>query len=690
SESVENRMNVFFSNLIQGIILVGIVILVAIGLRGSIIVMAAIPISFLIGISLVDKSGFGLEQMSITGLVITLGLLVDNAIVVVENIARFIKKGESNVNAAIKGTSQIGWAIVSATATTLLAFLPLVMMKDISGDFIRSMPVTVIFTLTASLFVALTLTPFLAAKILRTGKKRKESRFAKMMERFVSIRYGKLLGFSLRKPGIILSLAVIALVGSIVLFQFVGISFFPKAAKNQFFIDISLPEGSSIHQTDRTVRFVENALEARDEVDRYTANVGRSNPRVYYNMMDKHKKSNVGQLYVRLKDTVEAEQMQQLISDLRNDFAQYPGAKLEIKELQQGPPVNAPIEIKIRGEKVKVLKKIAGEVETMFTKIPGLINIGNPLSTSKTDIQININRDKASMYGISMVDIDRTVRMSIAGLNVSKYRDRDAKEYNIIVRSAFDKEPKLDIFDKIYLTTASGAFIPLNQVATAELKLSSSIINHFNLDRSATITADVLGGYSVNALTDQVLAKLDAYQWPVGYSYFAGGEKESQEESFGGMGDAVLIAMIAIFAVLVLQFKSFKQPLIVYAALPLAVIGSVLALLITGNTFSFTAFIGLTSLVGIVVNNSIILVDYTNQLRAEGMELLAAVKEAGETRFMPIILTTMTTIGGLLPLTLQGGPLWAPMGWTIIGGLATSTFLTLIVVPVLYKTFSKS
>ena len=230
--------------------------------------------------------------------------------------------------------------------------------------------------------------------------------------------------------------------------------------------------------------------------------------------------------------------------------------------------------------------------------------------------------------------------------------------------------------------------IPLNQVAVVELKLSSSRISHFNLDRSVTLTADVLAGYSINNLTREVITKLEQYRWPVGYDYYVGGEKESQEESFGGMGQAIIIAIIAIFAVLVLQFKSFKQPLIVYAALPLAVIGSVLALLITGYTFSFTAFIGVTSLVGIVVNNSIILVDYTNQLRREGKELVAAIKEAGETRFLPIILTTMTTIGGLLPLTLQGGTLWAPMGWTIIGGLLTSTVLTLIIVPVLYKIFS--
>ena len=688
SDSVHKRIGVFLSNLAQGIILVGIVVLIAIGIRGSIIVMMAIPISILFAIGFVHKSGYGLQQMSIAGLVITLGLLVDNAIVVVENISRFIKKGETNLDAAVKGTSQVGWAIVSATVTTLLAFLPIVMMRDVSGEFIRSMPLTVIYTLSASLFIALTFTPFLSSKILRPTEKRKQGKLMDLFEWFIQNRYRKWLDFALKKPALIIGLTILVFIGSLALFPFIGVSLFPKAEKNMFFINVNLPEGSSIHQTDQVVRDVEKRLKTRAELDLYAANIGRSNPRIYYNVISQRQKSNIGHLFVKLKKTVSRQQMGQMLQELRADFAFYPGAKIEIKELEQGPPVNAPIEIKVRGEKLAVLEKIAGDIEKIFRQTSGLINIDNPLSTSKTDIRVNINRDKAAMYGIPLVDIDRTVRMSIAGITVSKYRDKEGKEYNIVARSNFEKEPRLDIFDKIYLTTATGALIPLNQVAVVELKLSSSLISHFNLDRSVTLTADVLGGYSVNDLTHKIITQLEQYQWPVGYGYYVGGEKKSQEESFGGMGDAIIIAIIAIFAVLVLQFKSFKQPLIVYAALPLAVIGSVLALLITGYTFSFTAFIGLTSLVGIVVNNSIILVDFTNQLRREGKELVAAIKEAGETRFLPIILTTMTTIGGLLPLTLQGGTLWAPMGWTIIGGLLTSTVLTLIIVPVLYKIFS--
>ena len=325
----------------------------------------------------------------------------------------------------------------------------------------------------------------------------------------------------------------------------------------------------------------------------------------------------------------------------------------------------------------------------MISSTSGTINIDNPLSTSKTDLQVYINRAKAGMMGVPLVDIDRTVRTCIAGMTISQYRDEEGEDYNIVVRLPIDKKSSISNFDRIYVTSIMGAQIPLKQLASIEFKSSPMQISHHNLERNVTITADVVRNYSVDKVTKKIISKLEKYNWPKGYRYHIGGELETRGESFGGIQKAIIIALIGIFGVLVLQFRSFSQPLIVFSAIPFAIIGSILALLITGYSFSFTAFIGLTSLVGIVVNNSIILVDYTNQLRQEGKDLISALKEAGETRFRPIILTTGTTIGGLLPLTLQGGTLWAPMGWTIIGGLLASTFLTLIIVPVLYKIYSK-
>jgi multidrug efflux pump subunit AcrB len=280
------------------------------------------------------------------------------------------------------------------------------------------------------------------------------------------------------------------------------------------------------------------------------------------------------------------------------------------------------------------------------------------------------------------------VRAAIAGMPVSTYRDPEGREYDIVLRLPFEDRLQPRDFDRISVTSLTGAHIPLSQVAEVEFSTSPKQIDHFNFERSVTITADVAAGRSVDRVTGAIVERLDEMNWPKGYGYYVSGQRESREESFGGMGRAVIIALVAIFAVLVLQFRSFAQPMIVFTAIPLAVMGSILSLLITGNSFSFTAFIGLTSLVGIVVNNSILLVDYTNQLREEGREMREALQEAGETRFIPIVLTTATTIGGLLPLTLRGGTLWGPMGWTIIGGLALSTFLTLVVVPLLYQIFS--
>jgi multidrug efflux pump subunit AcrB len=687
SESVADRMSRFFSNLLQGMVLVGLVIFLSLSFRASLIVMFAIPISILIGIGFVDLSGYGLEQMSIAGLVIVLGILVDNAIVVTENVSRFLKMGYNHKDSAVEGTNQIAWAIVSATATTVLAFVPIMMMRDITGDFIRSMPVTVVYTLTASLLVALTLTPYLSSKFLKIEKVIKENRIQRLLNYIIESPYRKTLNYSLSHHRLILLIALGIFLFSLALFPLVGISFFPKAEKPQFIINIDTPKGTNLDKTDEVARYVESVLDSLAEIKHYATNIGHGNPQIYYNIHSKSERSTHAQIFVQFK-TKDLKVISTLINDLRKTFTNHPGAKIEVKELEQGPPVEAPIAIKILGENLNELRKIAQDVEEIISSTPGTVNVDNPVRTSKTDLHVKINREKAGMLGVSLADIDRTVRTCMAGMTISKYRNAEGKEYNIVVRLPINSKPTITDFEKIYLTSVMGAHIPLKQLATIEFKSSPMQIDHFNLERDVTITADVLSGYSVDRVTKKIIVKLDQYPWQKNYRYYIGGELESREESFGGMTKAIIIAMLGIFGVLVLQFRSFSQPLIVFSAIPLAIIGSIIALLLTGNTFSFTAFIGLTSLVGIVVNNSIILVDYTNKLRGSGSDLISALKEAGETRFRPIILTTGTTIGGLLPLTLRGGTLWAPMGWTIIGGLLMSTFLTLIVVPVLYKIFT--
>jgi multidrug efflux pump subunit AcrB len=688
SKSVSKRVTGFFSNLLQGLILVGLVVFLVIGRQASLIVMFAIPVSILIAIGFIDLSNYGLQQMTIAGLVIALGLLVDNAIVVTENISRFIKQGYNNQDAAVKGTQQISWAVVSSTVTTVLAFIPMMMIGDVTGDFIRSMPVSVVYTLLASLFISLTLTPYLASKYLRQKAMAKEMYIRKAIDLIIEKYYRRRLAHALNHPKRYIFLALIIFLLSLTLFPLIGISFFPKAEKPQFIININTPDGTSIDRTIEVTNYVESVLSKQNNIVHYTTNIGKGNPRIYYNVIPENEKSNHAQILSELQE-YSPDKFPETIEMLRKTFSQYAGAEIEVKEFEQGPPIEAPIAIRILGENLDILRQVAQDIESIISSTYGTINVKNPLSTTKTDLRVRINREKAALLGIPLVEIDRTIRAGIAGLPIAEYRDPDGKEYNIVVRLPIQKKPQLSDFDRIYVSSISGAQVPIRQVAIIEFKTSPLRINHYKMERNVTVTSDIIGNLSVDKITKQIIEKLEQYKWPKGYRYAIGGELESREESFGGMLQAVLMAMVAIFAVLVLQFRSHSQPFIVFSAIPLAIVGSIISLLITGYSFSFTAFVGLTSLVGIVVNNSIILVDYTNQLRAEGKDLISAIKEAGETRFVPIVLTTATTIGGLLPLTLQGGTLWAPMGWTIIGGLIASTLLTLLIVPVLYKLFTR-
>ncbi|MBX2818584.1 MAG: efflux RND transporter permease subunit [Rhodothermaceae bacterium] len=693
SISVRERVNSFFGNLLQGILLVGIVIFLALGLRASSIVVIAIPISLLIAFGWVDFSGYGIQQMSIVGLVVALGLLVDNAIVVTENVARFKAKGMSGAEAAIEGTREVGWPVIAATVTTILSFLPIVLIQNDTGDYIRSMPVTVIFSLIASLLISLTLTPLMASWFLGRKKKEANSKGATfssgilqgVFKTLVDRYYRRTLKWSLGRPAVVLVLAFATFIGSLLLFPLVGVSLFPKAEKPLFYINVEAQEGATLDRTDRAIQDIESVLADKEEVVSYIANVGRDNPRFYYNVIGRRETSNIGQVVVA---TETKEQVPLLVAELKQELGNVPGVDIDVLELENGPPIEAPIAIKVSGPELERLKDVARDVERIIASTEGTENINNPLGTPKTDLHVRINRDKAGLLGVPLIEIDRTVRASVAGLAIADYRDSQGETYDIVARLPVVERPTVSDFDRISVSSFTGSQIPLRQVADIEFDAVPTQIDHYNLARTATVTAYVEGGYSDFEVTAEIIEQLDNYDWPPEYQYYVAGVQEAQQESFGGLASALVAALLGILGVLVLQFRSFYQPLIIIVAVPLAVIGSIPALLITGFTFSFSAFIGLTSLVGIVVNNSIILVDYANQLIKSGKSVLEAVIEASETRFSPILLTTLTTIGGLLPLTLTNSTMWSPMGWVIIGGLIASTALTLIVVPVLYKLFT--
>ncbi|NQV02856.1 MAG: efflux RND transporter permease subunit, partial [Bacteroidia bacterium] len=453
-------------------------------------------------------------------------------------------------------------------------------------------------------------------------------------------------------------------------------------------IQINLPEGTNLDKTIQVTTDVEAILDTLSRVSYYASNIGHGNPRIYYNVFEKNYAKNFAEIFIQLEEYNKRE-FDNMVLQLRQQFSEYPGARINVKEFEQGHAIEAPIMVNVTGENLDILKEISEDVERIVSEQPGIINLDNQMSMKRIDLSVNINKDKASIYGVPVVEIDKTIRTAVNGLAVSRFRDPQGKEYKIILRMPVGEEITPEDFSHIYVRSLSGRLVPLKQLATIGFVQAPSTIKRFDLNRSALITADLEKGANLDQVMEPVMEQLSTYPFPKGYDYIITGELESREDSFGGMQVAIIIAMIAVFAVLVLQFRSFRQPLIIFAAIPFAVIGMIWGLLISGYTFSFSAFIGLISLVGIVVNNAIILVDYTNKLIAKGMTLKVAIIKSGETRFTPIVLTSLTTIGGLLPLTLRGGTMWAPLGWTIIGGLLVSTFLSLIIVPVLYQVFTK-
>lgn len=687
SVSVERQVNGFFINLMQGLVLVGIIILFSLGIRSASIVLLAIPVSMLIGIAGLDFFGFGLQQMSIVGLVIALGLLVDNAIVVTESIGQKLRAGLPPREAAVSGTSQVAWAIASGTATTVLAFVPMLIMPSNVGSFMRSMPVTVVLVLTASFFIAVTLTPLMASRMFKQREAGKpgggRNIVQKQLERLSCRHYKTALGAALAHPVWVIVVSVALFAGSLALFTKVGVSLFPTAEKPQILVNIELPESSSFYATEELTARIDAQVREYSQVKAVAANIGRENPSIYYNEFPGGESPNKAQLFVILNELKRPE-LQQLVQDLRHDFAAVPGAKVQVKEFQQGPPVDAPIAIRVLGDDLESLQQAADDIEQLILDTPGTVNVDNPMGRPKLDLDINIHRDKAALLNVSVSSIDDTIRTSLMGSGVGNYRDQNGDDYDIVIRLDSAETPDINNLNELLVMANDGSFVPLKQLISAKLQTVPSRLQHFYLERSALVTADTGIGYLTADVTAQVIAKLNEMEFPPGVSYTVTGEQESRNDSFAGLAKALVISLFGIFAVLVLQFRSFVQPAIVFASIPFAFSGAILALLTFGYSFSVMAFVGLTSLMGIVVNNSIILVDTANQLVTKGQGISNAITDAAQTRLTPIVLTTLTTIGGLLPLTLMDSNMWTPLGLVIIGGMLISTVVTLFIVPVLY------
>jgi multidrug efflux pump subunit AcrB len=666
-----------------------LITLLPLGLRAAGIVMLSIPLSLAIGLTLLRFTGFTINQLSIVGGVIALGLLVDDSVVVVENITRYLRQGYSRQAAAVLATKQIAVAVIGSTATLIFAFVPMLFLPGGAGEFIASLPMTVIYTVLASLFVSLTIIPWLASMLLPRHERPGGNRVLQALEGGIHRTYAPALDAGLRHPKTTLVLATALVVGSFTLLPKVGFSLFPKAETPQFLVNIKAPQGASVGATDAAARYAESVLAGREEVRAVFTSVGRDNPLIYYNAVPRQYDSRVGQLFVLLHE-FEPHATPMLFDSLRAKLAEYPGARIELREFENGPPILAPIALRVRGPDLDSLRSYAGRVERVLLATAGTRYVNNPVRLQRTDLRVEIDRSKAGLLGIPTLDVDRTLRMSLSGIDAGVLRETTGEARPIVVRVAEQARPAPSALNDVYVASFAGASTPLGQVADVRFESSVPEIQRYNRERAVTVTSFVRTGENTDRVTRAALAALDSIPLAAGYEIVPAGELESRQESFNGIGSAIIVTMFTILAILVLEFRTFRSTLIVASVIPLGITGGILALYLTGWDLSFNATIGFVALIGIEIKTSILLVDLTNQLRADGMELDRAIRTAGEVRFFPIVLTSMTAIGGLLVLALDGNAMYAPLAWVIIGGLVSSTLLSRVVTPVMYKLLAPS
>lgn len=663
-----------------------VITLLPLGFRASLIVMISIPLSLALGLIALNLLGYSLNQLSIVGLVVALGLLVDDSIVVVENIERWLREGHSKMDAILKGTKQIGVAVVGCTATLVIAFLPLAFLPDVAGEFIRSLPMAVITSVLASMIVALTLVPFIGSRLLKTHTHGEGNFFLKKLQQFLSFSYRGIMPVALKWPKVTISISLVLSVLAFMLFPLAGFKLFPTSEKPMFLINVKMPLQADIPESDRVTKLVEGELKNHKEIVYYTANVGKGNPQIYYNVHQQDIKPDFAQIFVQMEDEAGPKSKTDLIKKLRLKFKDFPYAKIEIKDFEQGSPIEANIVVRVFGDNQDTLRALSFKVEDILRKHPGTFNINNELNVNKSDVKVKIDKEKARTLGVLTSDVDKVIRMAVAGLNVGDYIDDRGDARNVVITLPREKFSNLDVLKNLYVNNIQGTPVQIDQIASIAFETSPTAINHFNKARFAKVTSLTKDNVYANDVLKDIVPKLNELKLPSGYYYKLSGEAESEGDALGGnFLSVILLSGFLFIGVLLLQFKTFKGIIIVLSIIPLGILGGVILLLVTGNPMSLVSIIGFIGLSGIQVKNSLLLVDFTNQLRADGYSIDEAINMAGETRFLPVVLTSITAICGLLPIALNPNPLVAPLAIVLIGGLISSTILSRIVTPVMYK-----
>ena len=699
SKYIRNTVADLENNIMAALILVTGVLMLFLGWRSSTIVATIIPLSMLITFFLVQMLGYTLNMIVLYSLVLVLGMLVDNAIVIVENIYRHLQLGYGRIEAAVLGAREVAWPVATSTLTTVGAFLPLMFWPGIMGDFMKYLPITLSIGLLASLFVALVFSPTVCSIWAgRSPKPRQRDHwFIRVYRRFQQA--------GLQNPGLTLFLSMCLLVGLGIVYAKIGrgVEFFPQGDPERAVIDVRAPQGTNIRETDRITRLIEERIQPyKPWIERIVTNVGSSGGGL--DIMASAGGPHLANISLIFYDFAERERpSMEIIAGIRQAIADIPGAEIKIEREREGPPTGAPVTVRIIGKDFKTLEQLSKQARRLIADVPNLVNLRSDLEATRPELAFTVNRRVAMLLGVNTSIVGNFLKMAIFGSKVGTYRQYN-DEYDITVRLPLADRVSVDNLARLQIPNATGHAVPLSSLGSFKYRGGFGTINRVSQKRVVTLTADAEGRLSTDVLAD-VQKRLGSIQLPAGYEIRYAGEKEEQDKAQAFLSKAFAIALLLVTLVLVIQFNSLIVPLIIMTTVVLSLIGALMGLLMCDLPFGIIMTgIGVISLAGVVVNNAIVLLAYTRQLQQRGLDLVSAAAEAGATRLHPVMLTAITTIIGLIPMAIgisydfhtmtwatksESTQWWRNMAVVVIFGLGFATILTLIVVPSLYVMLSR-
>jgi multidrug efflux pump subunit AcrB/outer membrane protein TolC len=682
---VSERVFDFSREFFTAIVSVILVTMLLLPMRVALVSAVAIPVTVSLTFGVLNAAGIELHQVSIAALIVVLGMVVDDAIVIADNYVELLDHKVPIADACWRCAAEMAVPVLAATLTIIASFLPLLTLSGASGEFIRALPIAVAIALSVSFVVAMMLTPMTAGFFIKKGlhdptAEQKDKKPTALD--YMQLYYNRIIAWAMLHRKKVLISGVIAFAGGVGILSLVRQQFFPLAERDQFVMDIWLPEGSRIEATDAAVHRIENVLSKEKEVRSYTSFLGSSFPRFYYNVNPVPTASNFAQILV---NTHTVKGTPKLVEQLREQLpSAAPEAKVFVKELQQGDVMEAPVEVRIVGDDLNTLRSIGDQVQNILNHTPGATYVHTDWHEEQMLAGVDLRNEVANRLGFTNTTIANELAGNLDGETVSTFWEGD-RDVDISLRlDPAQRQTFQNISETYMLSPVTGARVPVNAMASLSPQWHPGRIVRRNGVRTLTVRAFPGSGRLASQILADAKKQINHLQVPPGYHIEYGGEDENKRETFAEMRNALAISLLLIFVILLLQFRTLSDALIVMVAFPLALPGAALGLFVTNNPFGFTAFIGVISLGGLVVRNSIILVDYIRERMKQGVPLDEATLEAGERRLRPIFLTSMAAAVGVTPMIISRSSMWSPLASVIAFGLLGSMFFTLVVIPVLF------